>query len=560
MKILYKYRFIIFSLIISILVLYPYFSNTLNYEHDTFFHLSRIEGYANAISRLDFFPSIYPLKNANYGYLSPTFYCDIFLIIPAILYNLNVNIIDCYKILLFIFSLISCLTITKLIKKFSNNDYSVYIGIALYIFATYRLTNIYVRGAIGEVIAYAFIPIVIIGIYELLYENKYKNLVIGYSLVLLSHNITFILLCIILLIFLIINYKLIIKNSSIILNLIKASILSILIVAFFIFPMLEQLSVQDLILENRDNTSSLSGSSLHIYQFLLNRLNFNISEQSFNGMVVNVGILTMLLPLSYLLISNTKLENKFIKHSMIIGYILIIIQTSLIPWEHMSILSFMQFVFRLNNVCIVLLVLPASIYLVNNIFSKKYKHIIIISIIILNGLYLIKDVPNRTNVLTNKHTYNDLIEGKIIDPYYSAYYIRVELAGADYLPKEYFNYKDEKYGIYIKDTNTYSSLPEINYHDMTFKLDNINDVTVRLPKTYYKGYKLYGINNGIETEIEINKSSDSLIEFNVKNHYDSYRLTYSNTLIKTISCLISIITIVILIIYINKNRININKS
>ena len=277
-------------------------------------------------------------------------------------------------------------------------------------------------------------------------------------------------------------------------------------------------------------------------------------------MVVNVGILTMLLPLSYLLISNTKLENKFIKHSMIIGYILIIIQTSLIPWEHMGILGFMQFVFRLNNVCIVLLVLPASIYLVNNIFSKKYKHIIIISIIILNGLYLIKDVPNRTNVITNKHTYNDLIEGRIIDPYYSAYYIRVELAGADYLPKEYFNYKDEKYGIYIKDTNTYSSLPEINYHDMTFKLDNINDVTVRLPKTYYKGYKLYGINNGKETEIEINKSSDSLIEFNVKNHYDSYRLTYSNTLIKTISCLISIITIVILIIYINKNRININKS
>ena len=31
-------------------------------------------------------------------------------------------------------------------------------------------------------------------------------------------------------------------------------------------------------------------------------------------------------------------------------------------------------------------------------------------------------------------TWNDVLDGALCDPYYSAYYVRVELAGADYLP------------------------------------------------------------------------------------------------------------------------------
>ncbi|MBQ5756659.1 MAG: hypothetical protein IIV88_05315, partial [Erysipelotrichaceae bacterium] len=48
----------------------------LGLEHDTFFHLSRIEGLAQALAHHDFFPALYPMKNNGYGYASPLFYCD----------------------------------------------------------------------------------------------------------------------------------------------------------------------------------------------------------------------------------------------------------------------------------------------------------------------------------------------------------------------------------------------------------------------------------------------------------------------------------------------------
>ena len=71
--------------------MFPYLTNNLGLEHDTMFHLSRIEGYAKAISNFDFIPNIYPLKNDGFGYGSPMFYSDILLLFPAILYNLNIS-------------------------------------------------------------------------------------------------------------------------------------------------------------------------------------------------------------------------------------------------------------------------------------------------------------------------------------------------------------------------------------------------------------------------------------------------------------------------------------
>ena len=544
MKYLYKYRFVFYSIMISIIVLYPYLSTTLNYEHDTFFHLSRIEGYAKAISNYDFLPSIYPLKNNNYGYISPSFYCDILLLIPAILYNLNIPIIICYKVLLMIFTLISCFTIKEFISKFSKNDYSIYLGISLFIFATYRLTNIYVRGAIGEICAYSFLPIVLLGIYEFIFENKYKNLVIGFSLLLLTHNITFLLACMLFFIMIIINYRLIFFDRYKLINLIKAIILTLLLVSFFLFPMIEQLISQEFILENRKNASLMQTSSMHIYQFFQNRLNFNISKQDTSGMIVNIGLFLTFLPLFYLFVDKFVYENKFIKQCMILGYLSLMIQSSMIPWESFNILSFMQFVFRLNNISIILLVLPASIYITNVFFYSKYLIYTLLLLIIFNSIYLLNGVSHRTNIITNSNTYNELINGSIIDPYYSAYYVRTELAGADYLPVNYFDYKENNYGIYNCANNTIISIPINNYNNLIFNIFGNNSV-IRIPKTYYKGYKLYGIKNNEYHEIEIYKSNEGLINFNNLGLYNDFVLTYEKTLIKHICNFTSVATLIV---------------
>ncbi len=74
------------------LSLAPYWTHGVNLEHDTCFHLSRIEGLAQSFKDGIYMPRIYPYKNNNFGYASPLFYCDFFfLIIPALLYNAGLS-------------------------------------------------------------------------------------------------------------------------------------------------------------------------------------------------------------------------------------------------------------------------------------------------------------------------------------------------------------------------------------------------------------------------------------------------------------------------------------
>ena len=59
----------------------------------------------------------------------------------------------------------------------------MYLAAFLYVFSLYRFTDIYVRGALGEVLAFIFMPVALIGIYEVLWgdEKKWSWLMTGYS-------------------------------------------------------------------------------------------------------------------------------------------------------------------------------------------------------------------------------------------------------------------------------------------------------------------------------------------------------------------------------------------
>ena len=63
----------------------------------------------------------------------------------------------------------------------------------LYMYAPYHAVNIYVRGAVGEYYAYGFLPLLMLGIYQLIKDkNKKKGIILGstgFAGIILSHNI-----------------------------------------------------------------------------------------------------------------------------------------------------------------------------------------------------------------------------------------------------------------------------------------------------------------------------------------------------------------------------------
>ncbi|MFI3283531.1 MAG: hypothetical protein R3Y57_00460 [Erysipelotrichaceae bacterium] len=545
MKTLYRYRWVLIALLISLVFTYPYIVHEVSYEHDTFFHLSRIEGLAKAFANQEFFPSIYFDKNNLYGYASALFYADFFLYPFALLYHFGLSLMNTYKLLLFFYTFLGNLLCVYFVKRFFNKNHLILLAMILFTFATYRLTNVYVRGALQEIIAYSFMPLVLAGIYDYIYKGKWLVLSLGFTCLVLSHNITFILSCYLFLVFILLHFKKLIVQKRW-LPLTKAILLCVALTAFFTFGMIEQITSQSFYFQT-DNTANIQSSSLHIYQFFQNGLNFNVSLQDFLGMIVNPGLGLLLLPLSYFLLLDKPQDttSNFVKQMMIIGYILLFLQSSAIDLSIFKVFNFMQFTWRLNNLVCILLIVPSCMYL--DCLCAKYPHIIsfIIILLLANSIWLLSKPLERTNILANDLSYQQIIDGEVIDPYYSAFYMRVELAGADYLPNIYYDYKNEVYGIYNQE-NQLVSYPIADYDKLYFEM-NLHEDIIILPKTYYKGYVVV---NEYGEQLSTNQNVETgLVEVELKGETGNFTLYYQRTRIQLIGIIISSLTLLGCILY-----------
>ncbi len=526
-------------LILSLLFMFPYLSNELSLEHDTLFHLSRIEGLAQSFQSGKLFPDIYPLKNDGFGYASALFYCDFFLIPAALLYNAGLGVAACYKITVFLATFVSALSMSYLLIKTKHSEVSSLLGAALYLFSSYRITDVYVRGALGEVIAMAFIPLILLGTYELLIESKTKSsaLVLGFTSVALSHNLT-LFLCVIGfagLILLNIKHLTIEKVKSIA----KSALISIGLSAWFLFPMLEHTSFQEYYLHYYASSSDLASHSLASWQYLINETIFGLSGNQLavdQAMVVTPGILLLFLPVLFLfdIRKNKDKTDDFVKICCILGYLFAFFSSSLLPWDKLFSLRILQFPWRFMTLACVLLAF-ASAHILYRIDKKEYAALGLLALTLINGAYLLAPCLNRPTVIQNNTTYEELLSGSIIDPYYAnTSYNRIEVAGADYLPVGFLDYKNASHCITDLSGNEISC--DIQKGDsFTFTAPKHTEIIV--PLTAYKGYHVYSGNEEIAwTTVE------GRISFNTQN-FTEFTIVYEKTMMHKGAIAVSLITL-----------------
>ncbi|MCI6272151.1 MAG: YfhO family protein [Erysipelotrichaceae bacterium] len=525
----------LFLLTITILFMFPYIiNNRLPIEHDTFFHLSRIEGYATALKNWDVLPKIYFFKNQGFGYASPIFYNDLFLLIPSILYNLGFSLSFTYKLTVFIATFLSSLSMFYLLKRIDKNPYSPYIASFIYTFSNYHITDTYVRGALGEMFAFIFLPLVLCGIYNLLYDNKnWKMLCFSFMGLLLSHNISFIFGLIILYIFCVFNFK----NFKFFKGVIIAGIICFILSLWYFIPLLEGILSHDIYL-NYYKDSSLDKSTLNFLQLFENKTIFGYGLKS-NLLFMNVslGWFITIVPIMYIFKKN---KDKFVSLCMFIGYVALILTLDFIPVSFINLIATIQFAWRLNTIAMVCLSIPAAISF-SRLCNKKIYLIIISFIFTIEAVYHLYPVLNRNFFITNKTKYEHLLAGEIIDPFYYADYNRIELAGADYLPIKSPDFRYHDGCIYSNNTKITCDFSR-KYNNISFDVDRIENIT--LPITYYKGYVVY-IN---DKKINTFESNNGLVEF-TPTEIGTYTLKYQWTFLQKISFIISLFSFGIYIIF-----------
>ena len=157
---------------ITVLACLPLFSNYLYVGHDLDYHLQRITAMAAELSYGQFPVRLTTTTLNGYGYANPLCYCELFLLLPALLYNLWLPLRTCYQIYIFAVTLATCLIAYFSFGRITESRRLGLLGAMLYTLSCYRLVCVYTRAAVGEFTAMAFFPLVLLGLYGIYTKDK----------------------------------------------------------------------------------------------------------------------------------------------------------------------------------------------------------------------------------------------------------------------------------------------------------------------------------------------------------------------------------------------------
>ena len=230
---------ILFSLILCWMLLLPY---TVA-RHDTYFHLTRLESLVEAIQNGHWLPRMYPHIYQDFGYAVSLFYSDFLLYIPAALMLLGMSTLTSFKIFETLVVLATTLSAYYCANRLLKNRDAAAITAMLYTGSSYFAVDMFIRGALGESQAFIFMPFCLLGMYNAVFGDAKDRmpLIIGFTGLVLSHNLSLMLTALFFAIFLLLNIVRLFREPNRIWELVKSSVTVMLLTAFFLFPMVEQL-------------------------------------------------------------------------------------------------------------------------------------------------------------------------------------------------------------------------------------------------------------------------------------------------------------------------------
>ena len=225
---------------ITLLACLPLFSNYLYFGHDLEFHMQRIAAMAAELSYGQFPVRLTTTTLNGYGYASPLCYCELFLLLPALLYNLWLPLRTCYQVYLFAVTLVTCLIAYFSFARITASRRLGLLGALLYTLSAYRLTCVYTRAAVGEFTAMAFFPLVLLGLYGIYTSDRprfgdWLPMALGMAAMVQSHLLSCELTALLLILFCLLRLRETLRPARL-LAWGKAALLAVGLSAWYLFP------------------------------------------------------------------------------------------------------------------------------------------------------------------------------------------------------------------------------------------------------------------------------------------------------------------------------------
>ena len=174
---------------LALLASYPLFTDFLTVGMDQEFHLRRIEGLFGALQSGQWPARISTEHFGGKGYATGVMYPELFLYFPAALRLAGASLLFSWKALLFAVNLGTAFSAYFCGRRLLGSRAAGMAAAIVYLLSPYRLCDLYIRAALGEALAMAFLPLLLYGLWQLLAgdEGQWPWLVLACTGIFQSH-------------------------------------------------------------------------------------------------------------------------------------------------------------------------------------------------------------------------------------------------------------------------------------------------------------------------------------------------------------------------------------
>lgn len=542
--------------VIGILVSLPLIGLQIRGTDDGWLHLIRIIGIDNAVKNESFPFLIQPFFCNDWGYSMTAFYPSIVSYVPYFLSIFMGSFINGIKIFAAITVILSGITMYQFLMEITEKKKLALIGAIVYMILPYRLENIYNRFAIGEFTAFVFIPLVFLGLYNLLNGNgkKHYYIAIGATGLMLSHTISTIYTAVFCLIYILFNLKLFFKKDVLIKCLINV-IFILLISAIFWVPMLEfKQSAEYAIFEPdalKTSGKYVANNTIELWQLLKDK-----NEENGVSFVIGIPFITMLLLGIFVFKKlDKKLKDLYITN-IVLAVISIIMCTKFFPWIIMpDFLCTLQYPWRLLGFALFFLTPICAInvyFLIKEIKNKKIQDGIYMIVILILFIFTLKELSSyQIGYQTIDSSYEEQIVQNPKIHYFSV--------NRDYMPLKAL--KEQRGYLYTRTDETYVINGEAIISNeekyglkMKISLEKAKEGTkLELPYLFYPGYTVKLVEkSSAETIINTSESENGFLQITIPHDIENAEIivNYTGTTIEKTAYIGSGISVILFICYI----------